>query len=417
MIKENLTVMHLVSGSLSGGAARGAYWLHQGLLKKGIQSFIYTNSPVTYSDSTVISISGSSINRAISIFRSQLDINIPKLIYRGKVNKIFSTGMIGSDITKSKEYKRADIIHLHWINGGFFDIAQLKKIKKPIIWTLRDMWPMTGGCHYSMECNNFENGCGQCPQLGSNSKLDISKFIFNRKARYYPDHMAIVGVSTWISNMARRSNLLSENTIKTINNNIDTNSFTPINKEEARKLLKIKTNKKIILLGATSIKDFYKGFHKFVEAVKQLDPKNYFLLFFGNVDNNIVKELNFEFMSLGYIYDTLSLRVAYSAADVFVAPSIMEAFGKTIIESMSCSTPVVCFDATGPKDIVEHLHDGYKAEPFCSHSLAVGIKTIAMSPNYDIISKNSRESIIRKFDTDVIAEKYVELYYEVLTPK
>jgi len=119
---------------------------------------------------------------------------------------------------------------------------------------------------------------------------------------------------------------------------------------------------------------------------------------------------------LGFLTDAISLRLAYSAADLFVAPSLMEAFGKTLAEAQACGTPVVCFDATGPKDIVEHQLTGYKAQPFKSNDLARGIKWILDLPRdqYELMRDHSRKRAVKYFDSLVIAKQYQELYEEML---
>jgi glycosyltransferase involved in cell wall biosynthesis len=406
-------VLHIVAGDLSGGAARGAYWLHSGLRELGVNSKVFANSKITLGDDNVVTTMKSKKDKALNMVRSQLD-NLLLLLYPKRKRIIFSTGMFGVDFTKTKEYKEADIIHLHWINGGFINIKHLAKIDKPIVWTLRDMWPLTGGCHYSMECEKFKTGCGNCEQLRSSSSYDLSKFVLNRKKKYLPKNMKLVGISNWLSERAKESELFKEFDIRTISNNIDTSEFFSIDKKIARDILGIKTQKKIVLVGSTSLKDFYKGFGKFQEAVKELDKSKYFLCFFGNVDKNVAEELDFEYKSFGYINDNISLRLAYSSADVFVAPSLMDAFGKTLAEAMACGTPVVCFDATGPKDIVTHKVDGYKAKPFESKDLACGIEWVLNAPNYDELCVNAREKVVREFDSKVVAGKYVELYEEVL---
>lgn len=408
-----MKVLHIVAGDLSGGAARGAYWLHSGLRELGVNSKVFANSKITLGDDNVVTTMKSKKDKALNMVRSQLD-NLLLLLYPKRKRIIFSTGMFGVDFTKTKEYKEADIIHLHWINGGFINIKHLAKIDKPIVWTLRDMWPLTGGCHYSMECEKFKTGCGNCEQLRSSSSYDLSKFVLNRKKKYLPKNMKLVGISNWLSERAKESELFKEFDIRTISNNIDTSEFFSIDKKIARDILGIKTQKKIVLVGSTSLKDFYKGFGKFQEAVKELDKSKYFLCFFGNVDKNVAEELDFEYKSFGYINDNISLRLAYSSADVFVAPSLMDAFGKTLAEAMACGTPVVCFDATGPKDIVTHKVDGYKAKPFESKDLACGIEWVLNAPNYDELCVNAREKVVREFDSKVVAGKYVELYEEVL---
>lgn len=411
-----MKVLHIVAGDLSGGAARGAYWLHSGLIELGIDSKVFTNSKITLGDDSVVTTMNSKKDKALNMMRNQLD-NLVLFLYPKRKPIIFSTGVFGVDFTKTKEYKEADIIHLHWINGGFVNIKHLAKVNKPIVWTMRDMWPMTGGCHYSMECEKYTTGCGNCGQLQSNSSYDLSRFVLNRKNKYLPKTMKLVGISHWLSEKAKESELFKEFDVQTISNNIDTSEFFPIDKKVARDNLGIKTQKKIVLVGSTGLKDFYKGFVKFQEAVKGLDKNKYFLCFFGDLDKNVAAGLGFEYKSFGYLYDNISLRLAYSSADVFVAPSLMDAFGKTLAESMACGTPGVCFDATGPKDIVTHKVDGYKAKPFESKDLACGIEWVLNAPNYDELCTNAIEKVLREFDSVVVAGKYVELYEGILNGK
>ena len=406
-----MKILHIVAGDLSGGAARGAYWLHQGLISQRVDSKVFTNSKITLGDNKVISTTQTKKDKLYNIFRIQIE----QLLLRFTKNKnIFSTGLFGVNFTKTQEYKEADIIHLHWINGGFVNIKHLSKIDKPIVWTMRDMWPMTGGCHYSMGCEKYKTGCGNCEQLQSNRNYDLSKFVLNRKKKYLPKTMKLVGISNWLSDKAKESNLFKDFDIRTISNNINTDEFFVVEKKIVRDMLGIQTNKKIILCGSTSLKDFYKGFSKYIEALEKLDKDKYFLCFFGNLDKNVTDALGFEYKSFGYLNDNISLRLAYSCADVFVAPSLMDAFGKTLAESMACGTPVVCFDATGPKDIVTHKVDGYKAKPFESEDLACGIEWVLNTTNYDELCVNARKKVVREFDSEVVAWKYIDLYKEVI---
>lgn len=408
-----MKILHIVAGDLTGGAARGAYWLHLGLRELAIDSKILINGRETFDDKNVMSIVENTQSKILNRIRSQLDV-LPTFFYQNRQKVIFSTGFVGFDFTKTREYEEADIIHLHWTNDGFVNIKHLSKISKPIVWTMRDMWPITGGCHYSMGCEKYKTGCGTCVQLNSSSRLDLSKAVLNRKARYIPKNTVFVGISNWLSETARESHLLRDFDVKTIYNCINTQDFFPIDKSVSRKILGLKTDKRIILAGAQSVNDFYKGFDKFIEAVRQLDESKYYLCFFGKLDTKLVDRLGFEYTGFGFLHDSVSLRLLYSAADVFVAPSLMDAFGKTLAESMACGTPVVCFDATGPKDIVDHQVNGYKAVPFDSSDLANGIRWILQSPDYATLSENAREKVLRCFDSKVVAEQYVELYKSVL---
>ncbi len=408
-----MKILHIVSGDLSGGAARGAYWLHLGLKELGVESKIFTNSKITLSDNNVVSSVQTQKDKLFNMIRVQLDYML-LLFYPKRKRITFSSGLFGIDFTKTKEYQEADIIHLHWINGSFVNMKHLRKVDKPIVWTIRDMWPMTGGCHYAMECKKYKTGCGNCEQLNSSSSYDFSKYILNRKKKYLPKSMKIVGISNWLSDKARQSELFKNFDVRTIANNIDTKEFFPVDKKITKEILGIKTDKKIILVGSTSLKDFYKGFSKYLEAIELLDNEKYFLCFFGNIDKDIVDSLGFEYKSFGYLNDNISLRLAYNSANVFVAPSLMDAFGKTLAESMGCGIPVVCFEATGPKDIVTHKVDGYKAKPFDATELAYGIEWVLNNDNYHKLCQNAREKVLREFDSVVVAKKYIELYEDIL---
>jgi hypothetical protein len=181
-----MKVLHIVAGDLNGCAARGAYWLHLGLKELEVDSKIFTNSKITLGDDSVVTTSKTKKDKLFNMIRSQLD-NIFTIFYPKRKKIIFSTGFFGIDFTKTREYKEADIIHLHWING-LVNVKHLNKVNKPIVWTMRDMWPLTGGCHVAeaLECENYKTGCGNCKQLISKSSYDLSKYILNRKKKYIP---------------------------------------------------------------------------------------------------------------------------------------------------------------------------------------------------------------------------------------
>ncbi len=412
-----MIVLHLVAGNLEGGAAKGAYSLHQELLRQGIDSWIITNSPLKKEYSNVISLSSNVVTRIKNRLMGLLDKYIPYFFYHKHKKMTFSTGLIGLRFYNNLAFKNADIVHLHWINNGFINIRDLAKIEKPIVWTMRDMWPMTGGCHHSLDCNKYENVCACCPQLGSKRNNDLSNFIFKRKKRFLSDKIIVVGISQWISKLANKSDIFKNNEIYTINNSIDTELYFPINKIKAKALLNIKTSKKIILIGAQYLNSPYKGLDKFIEALDFLNKDEIFIATFGNLQLNVFHKSGIEHKNFGHISDIESLKVLYSAADVFVAPSIVDTFGKTLVESMSCGTPVVCFDATGPQSIVEHKKTGYKAQPFNSKDLADGIKWIMNHGEYELLAKTSREVAKTRFDVKSTASKYIQLYKKINASK
>ncbi len=407
-----MKILHLIGGDLGGGAARGAYWLHKGLLELGVDSHVLTNSKEDYGEKTVTTIAADTRGRLLTFARGRADASVLRL-YRKRQRVTFSAGLFGHDFTRTNEYIEADIVHLHWVCGGLVNIRHLRKVDKPLVWTMRDMWPMTGGCHYSMDCQKYLSGCGGCPQLGSRHVHDLSRWVLGRKSKYLPIATRLVGISDWLSECARRSTLFQGFDVRTIHNNVNTKEFFPVNKATAREVLGLPQHRHIILAGAQSQVSIYKGFTKCLDALPHIPPEH-LLLFFGRSDPSLLASLARDYVNLGFLKDTVSLRLAYSAADVFVAPSVAEAFGKTLAESMACGTPVVCFDATGPRDIVTHKIDGYRAKPFETSDLANGVNWVLNHPAPQDLAKNARRKVLDNFATSKVAAQYLVLYQEVL---
>lgn len=414
-----MNILHLTGGTLDSGAGKGALGLHLALLKQGVDSHLLCNGVLDQAYQQADTTQQTDWDKVKYFLQLKLD-GWMKLPYRHQRDRVFDTNFFGGNILKTHQYQAADIIHLHRINHSFLKISQLAKIDKPIVWTLRDMWPMTGGCHYALDCERFKSGCGSCPVLNSQRQQDLSRLVFRLKKKHFPHHIQLVGISSWISQQARASKLFNSFSVKTIANNVSTDLFQPISKPTARQILGLDdTGKKIILVGAQYLQNPYKGFEHFLKSLQFLEQDQYLLLFFGRLsDPRPLQQSGFEFRSLGFLHDAASLRLAYSSADVFAAPSIMEAFGKTLAEAMSCQTPVVCFDAAGPKDIVDHKQNGYKAEAFDSKDLAAGVDwVVRQTAKSRALNKAARDKVVRCFDDQVVAQKYQKLYQQLLTRK
>lgn len=400
-----IKVLHVIGGPLRYGASKGANILHKALLNLNIQSKILNDSPNDKNkenfNNDVIFINGSFLKKLINIFFLYLE-KIFKLIYLNRPKETFTLGLFGFDITNTKEYKEADIIHLHWLNQGFISLSSLSKINKPVIWTMRDMWAFTGGNHYSTGFENYETSY-------------LSKKMQNFKKKNYNKNFQFVAVSNWLKNKAEKSFVLNKYNIKKIDNNIELKDFSLINNNIARQDLGISTKKQIILYGAQNPQSKRKGWDIFVETLKILDRRKYFLLIFGNFwSTNTLNNINIEYKTLGYIDDKKTLNKVYCAADFFVASSIEDAWPKTFAEAMYCETPVICFNHTSISEVVQHKINGYVADNFDPIQLRDGINWMSKKIKKDnSIKKNARIKILN-FDANVIAKKYIDLYKSVL---
>lgn len=408
-------VVHLVGDNLAGGAARGAYWLHRGLRAIGVDSVVLSDGEVRVQDPDVRYARLEPRGRLAATARAFVE-RAPLRLYPRREPSAFSPGIVGYRFDRHPDVQTADILHLHWINGAFVNVRDLRRIDKPVVWTLRDMWPITGGCHYTMGCERFTAGCGQCPQLGSRLRLDLSRWGARRKVRSYPRNATFVALSGWLAEEARRSSVVAGRQVVTIGNNVSCADFFPMDRECAWRAIGLAPGtKKVLLAGAQDVTHFYKGFDAFLDALDRLDRSSHLVLLFGRGGAERVEMLGFEVKDLGFLTDTIALRAAYCAADVFVAPSRMEAFGKTIAEAMACGRPVVCFDATGPRDIVDHQVNGYRATPFKPESLAAGIEWVtADATRWAALSSAARTKVEEHFDSPVVARRYAKLYEDII---
>lgn len=411
-----MKVLH-VSANLEHGAGQGAFLLHQALRQKGTDSNFLAiadpPSPIPH----VFGLESSLLKRLRRITKTHAD-RLPLHFYPDRRAELFSPGFLGHDITRMECYRQADVINLHWINHAMLSPRTIGKIDKPFVWTMRDMWPFTGGCHYSFDCERYQRECGKCPLLGSQKLHDLSFYALRNKQNHFPSGMHLVGISQWLSECAAQSAAINKPNIKTINNGIDTEQFKPIPQEEARKQLHIPLDKPVLLLGATNLEAAYKGFDYFETALHKLQEQDVVCCFFGSLSSERAEALNVPFKSMGKVSDIGTLNALYSAADCFVAPSIAEAFGKTLVESLASNTPVVCFDVMGPKDIIQHKRSGYRACFKDAVDLSEGIRWVLKNSATIKTSGICRADAVKCFDlTEAIAPQYIELYRRILAEK
>ena len=404
-----MKILHLISQD-SGGAGRAALRLHKALLAENIESLMLVQNKST-DLSSVLRLAQTKKEKLIEKLRPALS-TLPLMFYPKRHKDIFSPNALSNKtlIKKINEIK-PDILHIHWINNGFLNIKDLKQIKIPMIWSLHDANAYTGGCHYvAAACIGVKNHCMRCPLLNSHFKYDISFWTFRAKKETYPKlNLTINGLSKWIANCAKDSALLKDKTIINLPNPIDTNIFKPINKQIAREILGLNTNKKIITFGAiNALNTDRKGYNELISALKKLDKNNIKLIIFGASEGKNHIE-GIEAIYLGHLYDDLSLRIVYSLSDVVVVSSKVESFGQVALESLSCGTPVVAFDTSGLKDIIDHKINGYLAKCYDVDDLACGIKWVMEND----LNTNPRLKAMN-FDSKIVAKKYIAQYQNML---
>jgi glycosyltransferase involved in cell wall biosynthesis len=401
-----------------GGAAVASYRLFKGLRQIGVNSQMYVQNK-TRSEFRIIA-PASKIDKFLSFVRPFVD-TIPLTFYKNRQESPWSPAWAPHSLSNIIHQVNPDIIHLNWICQGFIPVPEIGKMNKPVVWTMHDMWPFTGGCHYSDQCCKYEQGCGACPQLGSTRTRDLSSWVWGRKKRLWENlDLTIVSPSRWLAGCAQASSLFEKQKIVTIPNGLDLDRFKPVDKTISRNLLQLPPEKKLILFGAVSATtDKRKGIQFLFDALNDLAETGEFdhaeIVVFGSEKPEQEPATDYKINYLGNVPGDIALSLLYSAADVFIAPSLQEVFGLTVLESIACGTPVVAFDVGGIPDIIDHRKNGYLAQPFDSHDLARGISwVVSDETRWKSLSENCRSKAVANFDIASIARQYAKLYQEIL---
>lgn len=413
-----MKVLHLSTTDVLGGAARGAFWLHQALESQGVETSMLVNRK--YGDEESVIALKEPCARLMRWARAELD-RLPLHFYRSTGESYWTVGWVPHHIERTVERLDPDIIHLHWTGGGFLSVESLQSFNRPIVWTLRDMWAFTGGCHYTAGCERYRQSCGHCPQLRSTRANDLSRWTWQRKKKSWDAlDLWLVPISTWLAKCGRSSELFEDKPMEVIPNGVDARRFRPVNKEIARRTWDFRPDRSYVLYGAfEAANDPRKGLAHMSQALRSMSRQCWSdraeLVVFGDATAADMPDLGMNSRFLGPIDDDQKLTSLYSAANVMVVPSLQEAFGKTVIEAMACGTPVVAFDSGGPADIIEHARTGYLAKSFEAEDLARGIIwCIEGDGRAAAMGERARTRVEQEFDIAVVARRYRRLYERIL---
>ncbi len=410
-----MKILHINHSDISGGAARAAYRIHNSLREEGLESRMWVNRS-TAGDWTV---NGpvSKVAKAMALLRPQMVSPLVKML---KTNNrvIHSPAILPSHWIKKINYSDADIVHLHWIQSEMLSIADISRIKKPIVWTLHDMWAFCGAEHYS-EDFRWREGYRADNRFTNESGFDLNRWVWQRKRQHWKRPLNIVAPSQWLGNCAKESFLMRNWPITVVKNPIDTDIWKPHGQVGARELLGLPVGAPLLLFGAMDgDRDPRKGFEFLVKALKLLRDdqrvKGMGLVIFGQLAPESIPNLGFPVYYTGHLYDDLSLRILYSAADAMIIPSRQDNLPNTGVESIACGTPVVAFNVGGFPDIVRHKETGYLANAFDPEDLAQGIRWVLLNGKNDYLRREVRKFAEENFSYKTISNQYKVLYQKTI---
>ena len=292
------------------------------------------------------------------------------------------TASAGTDITKTKEFKEADVIHLHWINQGFLSLKDIRKI------------------------------------IDTPGARDLSNLVFRKKNKLFTKkNVHFVAVSSWLANCAKESHLLRTQSIQVIPNVLPVSRYKIKDKVSSRQYFSLPEDKHVIVFGAVKIDEQRKGLKYLNQALQRLIDQeiykkdDFHLALFGGIKQaDVLDEIPVPYTYLGFLKNDEELSSLYSAADVAAIPSLYETFGQTVVEAQACGCVPVTFTGSGQMDIITHLQNGYLAEYLSVEDFAKGIQW-ALSRQTERIAL--RESAVKRYSERTIALRYIDLYNQI----
>lgn len=418
-----MKIVHLSTRDITGGAARGAYRLHRGLRSLDVDSTMFVLQRKS-DDPTVVRFKRphdpirrlrrnrrrDQIKRSFESYRAS----------RPEGLEPFSDDRSHFASSVLRQLPVCSVINLHWI-ANFIDYQDLRAFirkKVDVVWTLHDMNPFTGGCHYDEGCGRWSEICGACPQLSSTDPKDLSYTVWQRKRTIFDKielgRLHIVAPSRWLAREVQRSSLLGKFPVSVIPYGLDTNDFAPRPQQAARaELGGIPANARAILFISDSLTTRRKGMHILAKVLHDLARvPDLFLLFLGGDAPKM--DIPIPNLHLDYIKNDQQLAVVYSAADVLVLPSIQDNLPNTALESLACGTPIVAFAVGGLPDIVRQGFNGLLVPPGDVAGLATAIKELLLTPEKrQEMAENSRRLAVGEYSLEVQARRYIELYNQL----
>jgi len=383
-----MKVVHLCTFE-SGGAGKAAYRLNRGLQTFGVDSSFLVASRCS-NDAAVFSlpfpqltsVAGSSQHSSNlwGALSERWDLSLAKYPTRPEGLEIFTDTFSPYQFSNMREIADADIINFHWM-AGFLNYEELPTIfrGKKLYWTIHDMNPFTGGCHYTGTCTGYNMSCGCCPQLGSNNRHDLSGETWQQKFKAYRDlDITIISPSKWLSECSKTSSLFGQYEHVVIPNGVPLDVFMPLNRAAIRAAFNIPPQAKVVLFGADDVSNIRKGFKYLLRALHEMKISGQvdaiILAIIGNCTALSEIPCEYQILNFGHIADESQMAMIYNAADVFTLPSLEDNLPNTVVESLACGTPVVGFDVGGVSDMVEHGKSGYLAPVQDVVKLAHGIE-------------------------------------------
>lgn len=399
---------------INGGAARAAYRIHHALRRSGVDSTMLVN--VAASGDWTVQGPQTKLGKVGARIRPQVGA-LAKTFFRTGNPIIHSSAILPSSWPKRLNRSDADVLNLHWVAGEMMSICDIGRLRKPVVWTLHDMWAFCGAEHHTDD-TRWREGYRADNRPTHESGFDLNRWTWARKRNRWRHPIHIVTPSRWLTDCVRESALMRDWPVTVVPNPIDTDHWQPVERSLARSLLGLPPDAPLLLFGAMGgVCEPHKGFDLLLGALEHLRGQipEMQLVVFGQLAPPQPPDLGFPVHYTGHLHDDLSLRVLYSASNVLVLPSRQDNLPNTGVEALACGTPVVAFNTGGLPDIVEHQRTGYLAEAFDPEDLANGIRwVLSDTERMKALAVDARAVAVERFSNEVVVPQYLAVYAEAM---
>lgn len=401
----------------AGGAGLAALRLNKALIQIGVNSKLFVKHK-TRDDSFIEKVESYEVHN--KLFDRMSEKYFFSNIHNGNTISSVMYPSVGFEFLK--EFANFDLINFHWISSfvSLEAIVKLNSMNIPLVWTLHDENPFTGGCHYTHGCLSYQNSCTACPQLEKN-RWNITEVILREKIRNMPTDITIVTPSRWLADVARKSAVFRHHRIEVIPNSLEMEIFYQYDRNNVRKKLELELDSKVILFGAQELSENRKGFKYLLESIKSMKIDEEGRLLFNGCKLTVIifghpvtglEDLGIDVRLMDFVYDTNRLAEIYSAADVMVLPSLEDNLPNIMLESLACGTPVVAFGVGGIAETIINGKNGYLCNPGDANGLSDAISLVL--GNNGAMRGFCRDYALKHFSLSVQGSRYEELYRELL---
>lgn len=398
-----MKVWQLSSTDNLGGAARAAFRIHRACLGHQIDSRMLVGQK--NSDLPTVDVNNSKLGRLKKLAKQEISRRITSW---QRASGTHSLGLFASGLVNKVNSSDVDLVNLHWVGGEFLSVEDIGKFKKPVVWTLHDMWAFCGAEHYAQD-DSWQDG------YANRKPWDLDKWVWQRKRKSWTRPISMITPSAWLADCVTASKLMSGWQVHTIPYPLDTVIFQPRDRVFCRNLLGLPPDKKLILFGAIGgTKDQRKGWDLLEPALGKLSASIDHVagVIFGQSEPLHPPNLGLPLYWMGYLQDEITLSLLYSAVDVMVVPSRQDNLPQTSTESQTCGCPVVAFNVGGLPSAVKHRQTGYLAQPFDVDDLAHGIGWV-LGEHWQELSTRARTRAVSLWSPDRVAEQYLAVYERV----